>query len=60
VQESVFDVQISVSIGVTLKFIVSSSVAVDFVLPFGSIQGISVKVVLPDEVVLCHGKVDAR
>jgi len=52
VQESVLYVNIVLSVGVALEFIVSSSVAVDFVSPFRLIEGISIEIVLPDEIVL--------
>jgi len=46
--------------GVALQFVVASSVAVDFVAPLGLVQAISVKFVLPHELVrlLCGGEAD--
>jgi hypothetical protein len=49
---SVFDKEIVSLIGVTLKFVVSTSIAIDFEVPFGSIERVSVELVLPYQVVL--------
>jgi hypothetical protein len=56
VESSVFHLDVGVSIGVALQFVVSSSVAIDFVLPLGGIKRISIEFVLPDELVLCGGE----
>jgi hypothetical protein len=51
-QVSVFNKEIVSLVGVALVFIVSSSIAVDFEVPFGSIKRVSIEFVLPYQVVL--------